>query len=79
VICGEVLSNESLKQNKLKRRLEAKHSTFVGKDSVSLKEKNNKSNDNDWILQPIWLYILCNKSFWLGRLQSRSHTPSARN
>jgi hypothetical protein len=31
VICGEVLSTESLKQNKLKRHLEAKHSTFVGK------------------------------------------------
>lgn len=32
VICGDVLSNESLKQSELKRHLEAKHSAFIGED-----------------------------------------------
>lgn len=34
VICAQVLSNESLKTNKLKRHLETKHPTCVDKDEA---------------------------------------------
>jgi hypothetical protein len=44
VICGEVLNKESLKQNERERHLEAKHSTFVGKDRSLFENESLKQN-----------------------------------
>ena len=42
VICGEVLSNESFKQNKLKRHLEGKHSGLVNKERSFFEREEKK-------------------------------------
>lgn len=39
VICGVVLSAESMKPNKLKRHFESKHSSFAGKDTSYFRSK----------------------------------------
>ncbi|GFQ69495.1 uncharacterized protein TNCT_616411 [Trichonephila clavata] len=41
VLCGEILSNESMKPNKLKRHFDAKHknSSFEGKDRTFFERK----------------------------------------
>ncbi|XP_068250344.1 SCAN domain-containing protein 3-like [Palaemon carinicauda] len=42
VVCGEVLSHQSLKENKLKRHLQGKHPTLAGKDCEYLKRKEEQ-------------------------------------
>ncbi|XP_068205434.1 zinc finger BED domain-containing protein 5-like [Palaemon carinicauda] len=42
VICREILSNESFKQNKLRRHLEGKHSGFVKKDRSFFEREEQK-------------------------------------
>lgn len=42
VICGEVLSNESFKKNKLTRHLESKHNELVNKDRSFFERKEQQ-------------------------------------
>ena len=44
VICGEDLSNESFKENKLRRHLEGKHSAFVAKQQSFFERKEQQMN-----------------------------------
>ena len=54
VICGEVLSNESFKDSKLKRHLQIKHSKLSDKhrENFQRKEQNLKKQRFDYVSSP---------------------------
>jgi hypothetical protein len=51
VTCGQVMSTESAKPNKLEQHFEGNHSVLVGERWRFLMRKNNKWSDSDWKLQ----------------------------
>ncbi|KAG7165642.1 SCAN domain-containing protein 3-like 10, partial [Homarus americanus] len=55
VICGKVLSHESLKENKLRRHLQGKHPTLEEKGRQYFKRKEEQLKPQRWLLQLTYL------------------------